>query len=758
MIIRPTCTGHVEESNDRSIVYVLERRSLFNLIVLDLVADQLGLKSPLSALENYGEARSFFFLFRATGARGKVTMFRFSERMVRLQSRLTAEAADRIELVPVSVYWGRANDKQGSVARRMVSDDWRGSSGLRHGLGAIFARTDILVRFDRALDWRRVTDATRSDAENLRHVARELRTTFKRSRVVALGPTLLSRKAIIAKLATQNQNDADTIAYRRKQAKGMVANLSYPSMRLLKSALDIFWRRAYDQVELLNVDSLRELAKTRTIVFIPNHRSHVDYLILSYMLFVEGIAIPHIAAGDNMNLPVIGPLLRRCGAFFMRRAYRDDAKYGELLADYVSVLLAEGHSLEFFIEGTRSRSGAMFEPRVGMLRMIAEFQERRPDRAIALVPVFVGYEHLIESDSYRAELMDETERAEGLQTIFNALALLKARLGLLRVALGPPIDLRAYLQSHAVTSDSLERLATHTVESINDSAILNPVNLVAMAIFCIGIGGVSLPTLQSRIEFLRGLLRVESLKHNYVVVSSPASDVVKHVSELGYFAIEDERVEIKHDTLASLAWFRNNTLHMLATPAILAVVLLNQQAATTKLEIIRQVAGLLPHVAGSLKFHMDLHEVRRWLTHFKNAELIKEDEGGQITLELDASGTAADLNGLSNLIMPLLECMYATISGLIARPGIRTSFELASESHELTQRITRELRIDGTLWLGPQFFRAVLNQLLKFGLAKTNDKGQLVPNERLTVIQQRSAVAINARFQQALNNYLDEVR
>lgn len=684
-------------------------------------------------------------------------MYRFSERMQRIQATLQIEPPPAVRLLPVSIYWGRTNEKEGSIARRVVSDEWRTSSGIRRLLGVLFVRTDILVHIHQSIEWENETNVDRSVPQNLRHIARLLRTTFKSERVAALGPVQATRKATIRQLASKGQSNPRQIARRRTMAKRLVSNMSYPAMRTLKSILDVFWRRVYNRIELLNVSRTHDIATTHTIVYVPNHRSHVDYLILSYLLFTEGIAIPYIAAGENLDLPVIGGLLRRCGAFFMRRSYRDDPEYRALLADYLTFLLKEGHSIEFFIEGTRSRPGWTLEPRLGLLRMIMELENQESDRPIALVPVYTAYERLIESESYRAELLGATKRRESLRDAFSALKLLRQQLGMIQVTLGEPFELKPLTEAFGTDSSAARAVASHIAYEINNNAILSPTNLVASAVFSFGIETISPVKLARRVDFFRGLVRVESLKHAYTVASAEASELVSHVHELGFFDIEHRTISITKETLAKLAWFRNNTLHTLATPAIVAVVILNQNKPTTKLELVRQVAGLLPHVAAVLKFQPDLHAVKRWLTHFRNAQLTRENERGLIEAIGSSGDSESGLSGLVNLIMPVLECMYVMITcTIVHEPYTITRTELVDRSFQLVRRASTETHKDAMLGFDQRFFESFLEQLVGSALLQVNSDGRVEPSPRLVVIQQRSSVGVDTEFRTRLHNYLEE--
>ena len=121
----------------------------------------------------------------------------------------------------------------------------------------------------------------------------------------------------------------------------------------------------------------------------------MDYLLLSYLLYTKGIVPPHIVAGVNLNMPVLGPILRRGGAFFIRRSIRGNALYAAVLAEYVAQLVGEGFSLEYFIEGGRSRTGRLLAPKGGMIVMTIKAFLRAPRRPVVFQPIYIGYEKLI---------------------------------------------------------------------------------------------------------------------------------------------------------------------------------------------------------------------------------------------------------------------------------------------------------------------------------------------------------------------------
>ena len=138
----------------------------------------------------------------------------------------------------------------------------------------------------------------------------------------------------------------------------------------------------------------------------------MDYLLLSYIIYHQGYALPHIAAGINLNIPVVGRLLRKGGAFFIRRSFAGNALYTVVFMKYLAAIMARGHSIEYFIEGGRSRTGRLLHPKTGMLSMTVRSFLRDPVRPVVFVPVYFGYERIVEANTYISELSGAPKKKE----------------------------------------------------------------------------------------------------------------------------------------------------------------------------------------------------------------------------------------------------------------------------------------------------------------------------------------------------------
>ena len=145
---------------------------------------------------------------------------------------------------------------------------------------------------------------------------------------------------------------------------------------------------------------VREQARKGSVVYIPSHKSHIDYLVLNYVLFHYHMHVPRIAAGKNLAFWPMGNIFRKSGAFFIRRTFRGARLYATVFKRYVKALLKEGHPLEFFIEGGRSRSGKLVLPKIGFLSILLEAYKEGYCDDLIFVPSSISYDRIIEEKEY----------------------------------------------------------------------------------------------------------------------------------------------------------------------------------------------------------------------------------------------------------------------------------------------------------------------------------------------------------------------
>jgi glycerol-3-phosphate O-acyltransferase len=338
-----------------------------------------------------------------------------------------------------------------------------------------------------------------------------MRAEFRHMRTDTIGPDLSRRRAIIAQvLRTRAVRQAvrqeirdtkrtrrDGLRMARRHALEIAANYSHVFIRFAERVLQRLLNRIYDGVEVTNAEYLDRLPPTCEIVYVPCHRSHVDYLLLSYVIYQRGYAVPYVAAGINLNLPVIGRFLRKGGGFFIRRSFRGSGLYPIVFMKYVDVMMNRGHPIEFFIEGGRSRTGRLLRPRTGMLTMTVRSYLRDTRRPVAYVPVYFGYDRLLEGETYIDELLGRPKAKESVGGLMRVIPQLRQELGRVHVAFGEPLLLDGVLDQvkqdwradvgdentrPAWFGDAVDAVAGEIMRRINAAAAVTPVNLLSVAL------------------------------------------------------------------------------------------------------------------------------------------------------------------------------------------------------------------------------------------------------------------------------------
>ncbi len=232
---------------------------------------------------------------------------------------------------------------------------------------------------------------------------------------------------------------------------------------------------------------LREVARDSRVILVPSHKSYIDFLVLSYVFYERGLIPPHIAAGINLSFWPAGPLFRRCGAFFLRRTFKGDPIYGAVFKHYLVKLLEEGFMIEFFPEGTRSRTGKLIKPKYGMVRMILDASLSGSFEKLVFQPISIGYEKIIEGSSYSREAKGGEKKEESAASLLKASSVLISNYGRVYIEFAEPIKLSEYMARYAVpredaTEEQLQRLTVRLAHRVMyDVAEVTPVTPSALA-------------------------------------------------------------------------------------------------------------------------------------------------------------------------------------------------------------------------------------------------------------------------------------
>lgn len=753
-VVRPTVIG---ESNAKSAscVFAFYRRSTFDLALLQSVLGN-NRDSPIES----------FYLLCPHGLRRRYTLRRFAPDMVERQRQVLAVSDSEVHVVPVSIFWGRTAQRRKFIWRNLISERYGPSFGLRRFLTFLFSRKDVLIDFGVPIDWNTTSLRDKSINWNLRHISLQLRKQFKQTRHATVGPDLFrldhTVNRIVEDVANAIAEEEETVSHRtrrmlKREVRKMATRMSYPAMMMLRRVLGWYFRRVYDGLELIGSERIESIAKTHTLIYAPNHRSQTDYLVLSYLLFQHGFAIPQIASGDNLDMPGVGPLLRRCGAFFMRRSFREDPVYENVLESYLHLCFEQGASIEFFVEGGRSRTGSLLPPRFGLLSMILTSREKGLPRPLAVVPIYISYESVPDTSEYLSELAGKPKNPESVQDVVLALRLLRASLGRIDVHIAEPIKLDTFVQASNLKQET-ERLGYAITHAINNAAVLTPVSLVALIVLTSPTHSIDEETLIENLHWLKRVLSIASHRHDLVLPFESPQEMVDRCVSLNLVRreLDGPIVLITCDEKGAgrLTWFRNNALHVVALQGLISAILMNRETPLEVREAVATVNFLAPFVTEQLSFGSSPRLIRRWIGCLERLSLIERTHDDRI----QSSETPAKrqiLRLLAKFVMPMLNRFYTVLISLLhlekSAVNVDSLIESAQQSGRLLARVYGD---ESPNFIDRRFFEGVAKSMLKHGVMHEGQDGNVKSTKFAPMIVEQARNVLPIDFLQLADKYV----
>ena len=766
--IKPEDAVAAIAARPRPVCYVLERESHTDFAVLNSVCAKHNLPRPTRRLMMGGKRadRAYFELTRRPSLFGRRNAARAPRYLEQLIGAAAAHPQFDVDLVPVAIFWGRAPHKEISWWRLPFTEDWILVGRFRKFLGVIFNGRNTLVYFGEPIRLREGLDEGLSEPRRVRRVLRSLRTILRAQRASSIGPDLSHRRTMVLQVlktqavrqAVRNEMQSRQIQRRpalllaRKYALEIAANYSQAFVTFMAMALARVWNSLYDGVELEHIENLSAVGDGVEIIYVPCHRSHMDYLLLSYIIYRKGFAVPHVAAGANLNMPLIGRFLRKGGAFFLRRSFKGDALYPIVFAKYLGFMMARGHPLEYFIEGGRSRTGRLLSPRTGMLSMTVRSYLRDPKRPVIFLPVYFGYDRIVEGRTYIGELSGQPKQKESVFVLFKSIvSVLRSKFGKVHVNLGQPIDLDALLHKHnphwrsqpSASDDSragwigraITELAVRINTEINAAAAVTPINLVATAILATPRQALPEVDLVRQVELYQRLLRVAPYSPLVTVTPDSGQQIVAYAEAFGLLERQRHplgdimRMSAENAVLAT--YYRNNILHLFAMPSLLACAFVSNARMRT-VDIQRLVWRVYPYISAELFLRWDEAQIAAvadsLLEAFAQLNLLEGNaDRSEWQRPPPTSLEAIRLSLLAQATIQTLERYYLAIALLLqAGSGAIHPAALEERCHLMAQRMTVLYGLNSPEFVDKSLFRNFIDLLIRRNVIQMSEDQKLM--------------------------------
>ena len=850
--VKPKLLGELPEFDDDDNIlrfYVLQDYSRSNSILIDLQTQEHNLPPALVGVQDIThdvkENAAIIFLHHPHAKDSQL-----SPRLSRLVAAVLQHPELQVRLVPVSILWGRAPEKEDSLFKLLTADNWEDPSITKQLFNIGVMGRDTFVQFHPPQDLRSLihdslqgdgegfsvfdsvaTESTNKAAQNavqadnadtandankvnnadllkeiapsfamvasadgnrelVRSLQQQLNIYLDKQRASMLGPDLSDRRNLVDKLVyspaikhaieTEAAASGTSVREARMLAKGyaneMVNDYSHSIVRGFYKFLTWLWTQLYDGVEVHHFERVRDLAADYELVYVPCHRSHVDYLLLSYVIYKRGLSIPYVAAGDNLDVPVLGPLLRGAVAFYIRRSFRGNALYTAVLREYMHTLITRNTPIEYFIEGGRSRSGRLLPPKMGMLAMTVHSQLRRTNKPVVFIPTYIGYERIMEGGTYVGELKGKPKESESLIGLLKVGRKIERIFGNVHLSFGTPLHLSDFMQKFDVPANSLpadrtdtplddktsamvDNIGVKVMQHINKAAVITPVSLLSLVLLSAPKAALDEDICREQIALYQGLAQHLPYSDDTIITDMTPQQIIDYGIKLKLIEriphILGDIIQVAGKQAALLSYFRNNILHVFILLSFLsALVARNGRIERSRLNSIAE--QLYPFLQSELFLYYSAHGLQETLNKKVDSllasGLIVELGDGMLSVPETNSKCYQQLQVLATPVEQSLERYFMTLA-LLAQQGSGnlTENEVVDLCHLLGQRLSVLYADDIPDFFDRALFTSFIGALIRLDyLQKDEETGILTFDQRIGNIAHHAKYVLSPDMMQIL--------
>ncbi|MFD2167349.1 glycerol-3-phosphate 1-O-acyltransferase PlsB [Thalassotalea euphylliae] len=788
-IIPDDIFGAYKDTAEQPVFYIVRHQSASDLLALQKACKEMRLPDPLSTVTVKGEQ------FKRTLCLEKPTALLLGrtnnhtdalDQGLKLIKLHASDPKLDAKLIPANLVWGRRPtvEKNDANVGTLLADQ-ESPSAFRKFFIVLFLGRQTLVRFSEALSLRIIANDHGTDKTRARKLLRVARFHFHRQTVAATGPRLMHRQQMFTALfanpsikrMVSDEAKAKKISEEKvkKQALAIMDEIAGDyrdsMIRFGERALSWLWNRLYKGIEVNNAGKLREVAQEgHEIIYVPCHRSHMDYLLLTYVIFHEGLVTPRIAAGINLNFWPAGPIFRKAGAFFIRRSFRGNRMYSTIFREYLGLLFERGYAVKYYTEGGRSRTGRLLQPKTGMLAMTIQSLLRGIDRPLTLVPVYIGYEHVMEVGSYHKELSGSKKKKESAFGVIKAIKNLR-NYGRGYVNFGEPINLNQFLndnvenwrdaidpidpQKPSWLTPTVNTLAHDVMVEVNKSAALNAVSLSALILLATENKALAENELEELLTFFLEVQRKAAYSPSLTIPKDNAKEMIEHVKELNKVTTEKDAIgnilSLNNSAILEMRYYRNNILHTYIVPSLVCRVLMHHPKISHD-QMLEQVTSLAAIIKGELFMWQTSDEVSKQaesvLETLLALNMVKRSKAGFWT-RVEDTDVRARLSVMGECVDETLQ-RIAIVTTLLSRLAPISKSALEEQVMTIAKRLSKLNNIDAPEFVDKKAQSSLINTLKELQYASTNEQGYLADGVTLKELKEVVSNLVDIKVLQSI--------
>lgn len=478
---------------------------------------------------------------------------------------------------------------------------------------------NVFVEVSEPVNLKHFTEADENRKRSIEHQALVLRRNLliqvNRHRQTITGPILKSREELKESILTNDQLQDFMKKHSEKRKiplpqiykkadsylEEIAANYSLGLIRIYSGIIKWIAHNMFDGITVnrneLNI--VKKMYQKGPLILIPCHKSHIDYLVLNYVLYNNNMPVPHVAAGSNLSFWPMGPLFRGGGAFFIRRTFRGAILYSKVFAGYIKKLLEDGFNIEFYIEGGRSRTGKLILPKLGLLSILLNAYKEGACDDMIFVPIFIGYDRILEERSYLNEIEGGQKKPESLLQIIKARKFLKRRYGRIYIRFHEPISLNEVLSQNGSSINEMNQkemnvlcrnLGFRVINAIDRVTVVTPHAIVAGAILNCSRKKFTRAHIVSHIETCMNHLHAQKVQLADTLIMNPTHafdqvfeaytqrKFIERISKDKETDISEIHYTVDESSRPLLEYYKNNCISFFIPAAFTAMSILDKDA------------------------------------------------------------------------------------------------------------------------------------------------------------------------------------